>query len=172
MYGVAEGIENRSVLLRNTGIEFPDIRFRDDHVFGERPVGIDADNFHLLANVGFAGAALQTLAAGNVHFRGYKVPFFDARDFIAESHHLAAELVSGNQRRMNPSLGPSVPFVDVEIGPADGRHLHLDQNVGPAVARNFHFADLRPRRGFRLDHREHLAGYAAGHGSSLVCAEL
>jgi hypothetical protein len=39
-------------------MEFPDIRFGDDDVLGESSVGVDADDFHVLADVGFAGAAL------------------------------------------------------------------------------------------------------------------
>jgi len=46
--------------------------------------------------VGFAGAALQTLAASHVHFGGYEIAFLDAGDFIAERDHLAAEFVSGD----------------------------------------------------------------------------
>ena len=37
----------------------------------------------------------------------------------------------------------------------------LDEDVGASVAGNFDFADLRARRGFRLDHCEHGAGMEA-----------
>ena len=67
VHGVSQWIKNRGVLQRDGGIQFPDIRFRDDHVFGEGAVGVHANDFHVLANVGFAGATLQTFSACHMH---------------------------------------------------------------------------------------------------------
>ena len=155
VYGVAEGIEDRRVLQRNGGIELPDIRFGNDDVFGEGAVGVDADDLHVLADVRFAGAALQALAAGHVHLGGNEVAFLHAGDFVAERRHFSAEFVPGNERRMNAVLRPAVPVVDVQVGAADGRDLHLDQHVVAAEGGNLYFANLRSRRGLRLDHRQH-----------------
>src|SRR6266404_9792711 len=127
---VAERIENGSVFLRNRGIEFPDIRFGDDHVLGKSAISIDADDLHVLADVSFAGAALQTLAAGYVHLSGNEIAFFHAGDFIAEGYYFAAELVSGDERRMNASLCPAVPLVNVKVSAADGGDFYLDQDIG------------------------------------------
>src|SRR5258706_327031 len=69
---------------------------------------------------------------------------------------------------MDASLGPAVPFIDVEIGAADGGDFDLDEDLGASIAGNLDFADFRARRGFRLDHCEH----GAGHGSPLMSAEL
>src|SRR5258708_31810617 len=69
---------------------------------------------------------------------------------------------------MNASLSPSVPFIDVEIGGADGCDFDFDEDFGASVGGNFDFANLGARRGFRLDHCEH----GAGHGSPLMSAEL
>jgi len=60
-----------------------------------------------------------------------------------------------------------IPFVDVEIGAANGGDFDFDENIGAAVAGNVDFADFRARRGFRLDHGEH--GF--GHGSFLMKAK-
>src|ERR1022692_1743358 len=122
MDGIAQRIENRGILRRNGGIKFPDIRFRNDDVLGEGAVGIDADDLHVLANVSFAGAALQALAARHVHLGGNKIAFLHAGHFIAERGHLAAKLVSGNQRRMNTALGPAIPVINMQVGAADGGH--------------------------------------------------
>src|SRR6266550_6476505 len=73
---------------------------------------------------------------------------------------------------MNASLGPSVPFIDVEIGAADGGYFDFDEDFGATVAGNFDFADLRARRGFGLDHGEHGGHGRAGHGSPLMSAYL
>src|SRR5450631_379214 len=171
VYGIAQRIENGSVLLRSRRIEFPDIRLGDNDVLGKSSVGVDADDFHVLADMSFAGAALQTLAAGHVHFGGYEIAFLDAGYLIAERGHLAAEFVSGDQWRMNAPLRPAIPFIDVEIGAANGSDFDFDEDFGAAVAGNFDFADFRARGGFRLDHCEHLAGHAAGHGSPLLSTE-
>src|SRR5258706_10926303 len=69
---------------------------------------------------------------------------------------------------MDASLGPTVPFIDVEIGAADGCDFDFDEDFGASVGGNFDFANLRARPGFRLDHCED----GAGHGSPLMRAEL
>ncbi len=56
---------------------------------------------------------------------------------------------------MNSILRPAVPLVDMQISAADGGDFYLDQNVVAAKAWNLDLADLRARRGFRLDDREH-----------------
>src|SRR6202795_4126665 len=73
---------------------------------------------------------------------------------------------------MNASLSPTVPFIDVEIGAADGGDFDFDQDFVGSVAGNFDFADFRARRGFRLDHCDHSGHGRAGHGSPLRSAEL
>src|SRR5437588_9201680 len=69
---------------------------------------------------------------------------------------------------MNTPLGPSVPFVNVEIGATDRGDFDSYKNLVATISRNFNFADLRARRGFRLYYCEH----SAGHGRSLVSAYL
>src|SRR5580700_5116797 len=152
---IAQRIENRGVVNWDGGIELPDIRFRDDDVFGEGAICIDADDLHVLANVGFAGAALQAFAASHVHFGGNEIAFLNTGHFIAESGHLAAEFVAGNQRRMDALLRPAVPVVDVQVGAADGRNLHLDQHIARAEGWNLYLADFRARSGLRLYDSEH-----------------
>src|SRR5207302_174818 len=44
--GVAERIEQRSVVGRYGRIDLPDVRFGDAHVFGEGAVFVDADDLH------------------------------------------------------------------------------------------------------------------------------
>src|ERR1700724_791267 len=74
---------------------------------------------------------------------------------------------------MNASLGPTVPFINVEIGAADGCDFDFDEDFVAAVGGNFDFPNFRARRGFRLDHCEHGAsGGTAGHGSPLRSAYL
>jgi len=109
--------------------------------------------------VGFTRATLKTLPASDVHLCGNEIPFFYASDFVAECDDLAAKLVAGDEWRMNASLGPAIPFVDMKIGAADGSDFDFDENVGAAKSRDFDFANFRAGRGFRLDHRKHGAGH-------------
>ena len=141
------------------GIELPDIRFWNDHVFGEGAVSVDADDLHELADVGFAGAALEALAASHVHLGGNKIAFLDAGHFVAEGHDFAAELVPRDQRRMNAVLRPAVPLINVEIGATDGGHLNLDQDIGASEGRNFDFTNFRTGRSLRLHNGEHGLGH-------------
>ena len=110
---IAQRIENRRVFRWNGGIKLPDIRFWNDDVFRKSAVGIDADDLHVLADVRLAGAALQALAAGHVHFGGNEIAFLYAGDFVAECGYLAAKFVPGNQRRVNAALRPAIPVVDM-----------------------------------------------------------
>ena len=127
----------------------------NDDVFGERAVGVHPDDLHVLADVRLADAALQALAAGHVHLGGDEVAFLHAGDFVAHGFHRAAELVAGNQRRMNAALRPLVPLVNVQIGAADGGHLDLDQNIGGSKFRYGNFANFGARRGLRLNDGKH-----------------
>src|SRR5580704_1838856 len=168
VYGIAQRIKDGGVLLRNARVELPDVRLGDDHVFGESAVGIDANDFHVLADVSFAGAALQTFAAGDVHFRGNEVAFLHAGDFVAEGHHFAAEFVSGNQRRVNASLRPAVPLIDMKIGAADGGDFDFDQDIGTSEGGDFDLADVgaRSRLGF------HYCQHGFKHQSYLIRTSL
>ena len=130
VHGVAQRVEDGRVLLRDRRIELPDVDLGNDDVFGEGAVGVDADDLHVLADVRLADAALQALAAGHVHLGGDEVAFLHAGDIVADGLDGAAELVAGNERRMNAALRPLVPLINVQVGAADGGHLDLDQDVG------------------------------------------
>ena len=69
MYSVTQRIKKGRVLLRDRWVKLPDIRFGDNDVLGKSSVRIDADNLHVLADVGFTSAALIAFAASHVHLR-------------------------------------------------------------------------------------------------------
>src|SRR5260370_28490953 len=101
MHCISQRIENRGVVLRDGWIELPDVRLRDYHVLGEGAIGVDADDFYVLADVRFAGAALQALAAGHMHLGRNKITFLHAGHFVPESGYLAAKLIPRNQWRLD-----------------------------------------------------------------------
>src|SRR5262249_27468446 len=125
------------------------------NVFGESAVGINADDFHELANVGFAGAALKALAAGHVHFRRNKVAFLYRGDFVADRGNVPAKFMARNERRMNALLRPGVPIVNVYVGPANRGDLYLHQDIGWPECGYFYITNLGARFGFGLYDRQH-----------------
>ena len=148
---VAERVEQRGVVVGDGGRELPDIGLGDDGVAGEGAIGIDAQDAHMLADVGLAGAALETLAAGHVHLGADQVAFFDGGDAAAHAGNNAGELVAGNQRRMNAALGPGVPVEDVKVGSADAGGLYADKHFAGAGRGDGNFAQFDAGRGFCLD---------------------
>src|SRR5262249_20820789 len=118
-------------------------------------VRVDADDLYVRANVRLSRAALVTLAAGDVHLGGDEVAFLDCGDFLADGGDVSRELVAGNKRRLDASGGPLVPIVDMQIGAADARDLHLHENIPRPETRDFDFADLGAGLGLRLDYRHH-----------------
>ena len=155
VHRVAQWVEDGRIFLRDRRIELPDVRLGNDDVLGKRAVSVHADDLHVLADVRFANAALQALTAGHVHLGGDEVAFLDAGDLVAHRFHRTAELVPGNQRRMNAALRPLVPLVNVQVGAADGGHLDLDKHIGQANLWFGDFANLRARRGLRLYNGNH-----------------
>src|SRR5262249_32421047 len=111
---------------------------------------IYADDLYVLANVGFAGAALQALAASHVHFGGNEVTFSYCRDLVTECNDFATKLMPRNKWRMNAPLRPAVPFVDMKVGAADRGDFDFDENVGAPDGWNFDLPNLSSRSGIRL----------------------
>src|SRR3954470_4426035 len=153
--GVAERIEQGSVIGRNGRIDLPNVRFRDTHVFGEGAVFVDADDLYVRADVSFADAALVTLAACNVHLGRDEITFLYCGDFIAHGDNVPAEFVSRNERRLDAAGSPLVPVIYMEVGAADTGDFYLHQNVAGAIARDFDFADLGAGLRLRLDYGHH-----------------
>ena len=88
---VAEGIEERTEVAGDLGTELPDIARGDGGEVGEGAVGVDAEDFDELADVGLAAAALQAVAAGHVHFGGDEVADSEALDALADGGDGSAE---------------------------------------------------------------------------------
>src|SRR5579863_1345257 len=156
---VAQWIEDRGIFQWNRGIEFPDIRFGDEDVFGKCAVGVNANDLYVLADVSFTGPALQAFAAGDMHLGRNEVALLHTGDFIAKCGDLSAELVARNQRWMNSVLRPAVPVVNVEISAANRRDLHLDQYIGAAEGGDLYLANIGARSRFGFDHRHHCSSH-------------
>jgi hypothetical protein len=92
------------------------------------------------------GAALQAVAAGNVHLRRNKVPHRKPLYALTERRDGAAELVAGDIGRLDAILGPVVPVEDVQVRAADAGSLNGDENVGRSAGRGLRASPCRVLR--------------------------
>ena len=78
------------------------------------------------------GETVATVAADDVTFGSDHLAFHETGDIGPETCDVTGELVPDRHRGRDRRLSPLIPLVDVEIGPADARGMHLDQHlVGP-----------------------------------------
>ena len=140
---VAERVHNGSVMLGNSGIDFPDIAHGNADEFGETAVRVDAEDFDILADVRLAHAAWAAMAAIDMHFRADEISRFDGGDFVADFLHDAAEFVAEGERRLDAGSGPTIPAVNVKIGAADGSGANANENLRGAERWNGDGFDLR-----------------------------
>src|SRR6266568_701006 len=150
-------------------IELPDIRCRNFHELRERPVLIDSDDPQILADMPLAQPALLAMPAVHVHFRADEVPRLDRRDLVSPALHSAAKLMSQRHRRLDASLRPAVPTVNVQIRAANRSGLHAHQHVGWPERRHRHRVHLQAPGGLHLAQRFHCRGHL---GALLLNAQV
>ena len=117
---------------------------------------MDAQDAHVLAHVGAAGAALVARPIDDVRLGGDSLANRDARRARSarddDAGHLMAE---DHRRRAEVVLCPGIPALDVNVGAAHARGMHADQDLARAGLGNGYLAQRRTRRGSLLDQREH-----------------
>src|ERR1700722_17938543 len=104
-----------------------------------------------------ARAEVAGVSAGYVALAGTPIADLEAVDFAADLHDLAGVLVSDRHGYGDAFLRPGVPVVDVHVGAADGRTMHLDEHI---IVADLRFRDvLHPDARFRarLDQCLHTA---------------
>ncbi len=140
LHGVPEGVLDGGHLQRQVRRIHDDVLLRHRHVLGEGPVPVYADDVDVGANVGLARAALEAGPAGYVPLRRHVISHPDVGRVGSKLRHVAGELVALDEGGLDACLGPRVPVVDVDVGPAEGGDAHLDQNLaGPRLRpRNLH----------------------------------
>ena len=98
----------------------------DAEVFGERAVAIYAHAFGVFAQVAAAGEAVAAETADDVAFAVDEIAGLEANNIGPDGGDGADELMADHHRRLDRFLGPSVPVINVNIGPADGGFFDLD----------------------------------------------
>ena len=165
MHGIPERLHHGRHLDRNVRGGAPRVDRGHRDVLGEAAVHVDAEDARVLAHVGIAGAAGQAMVADDVAFACHALAQLELGHPLPPLDHLAHELVSERDRGPDPFLGPTVPAVDVEIGPADSGTLHLEEQLVRPAHRGRHFTNLGARVSLPLHHGAHGAGARCGGGS-------
>src|SRR5437870_940692 len=118
MDGVAQRLLQASKFRGNLGGRFPEDALRQPDMLRIRPVKIDPQNSIVLANVRVAGPALKAHAACQMRFGCDVVAYLHRGDPRPEVDDMAAHLVPDDSRRMDSSLRPFIPTINVIIGAA------------------------------------------------------
>jgi hypothetical protein len=127
--GVAEGVEDRGDLVRHAVAVDPDVRHREDNVFGERAVAVDADSEGVGAEMAAAGETVAATSADDMAFAADELTDGDVGYVRAGGDDLADELVADGEPVLDGGAGPGVPVVDVKVGAADAGGEYADFDV-------------------------------------------
>src|SRR5206468_1858366 len=124
-------------------------------VIGEAAGTLQPDALAVAAQVPFAGAAVAAMAAGDVSLDRDALTFVKADHLAADVGDLADELVADGHRHRDVALRPLVPVVNMDVGAADGRAPHRDEEVVVPDLGPRHFLEPDARLALGLDERAH-----------------
>ena len=145
--GVAEGVHDGGNVVGDARVELDDVAFRNAEVFGKRAVALHADPDGVFAHVQLAAAAVAAVAAGYVPFAGDAVADTDVAHAAANIDDFADIFMPDDQGRADVFPRPVVPFVNVQVGAANGYFPDFDQYIVHVRLRNGHV--FHPNAGFR-----------------------
>src|SRR5213075_2860169 len=96
------------------------------------------------ADVAVAGSTLQAMPADDVSLRRHELADAEPGHAFAQPLNFAGEFVPDDEGRLEPSLRPLVPVGDVQVGPANARVAHGDQDPARAGHRLGNDFTVRP----------------------------
>src|SRR5688572_29354553 len=129
MHGVAERIKDGTNFIidlfrKQNGVEGGKLE-----VFREGARHVDADALGFRVEVKMPSPRHTAFHADEMAFTRNPVAYFDGAYMSADLFDNAAELVADDHRNGYSFLRPLVPVPDVDVGAADARFLHLDQDL-------------------------------------------
>src|ERR1700682_1460262 len=149
VHGVPERLLDAGDVNRHRAIGDPRVDGGDGDQLSEAAVSIKTEDLHVAADVPLADQALVAGAVGDMGLGGDEVADADVFRPRPDSLHCPAALVSDDPRGPHPLGHPVAPLVDGEVGAADRRRLHPDQDLILAGPRlwdlGYLYAGLRPR---------------------------
>jgi hypothetical protein len=152
---IAERIENRGDFHRDFRIGMPDIGDRNRKVFGVRAGTVDAHTAGFVAQMTTARQTVATAPAHDVPLARDHITDFQIRDVAAHRGHRPDEFMADRHGNGDRFLRPCVPFINVDIGTADGGFMDLDQHIVDPDLGHVHFLEPESGPGLFLDQRLH-----------------
>ena len=155
MDGVAEGIEDRGDVRSIPGQCFQTFVIGSAMYSAKAPGRCTPMPVRVRAEVAAAGHAVAAAAADDMALAADDVAHREVADVRTHLDDLTHELVADRDRHGDRRLRPRVPAVDVEIGAADTRLAHADDDVVDPVLRLRDVLEPEPGAGVGLDERLH-----------------
>src|SRR6478672_9204988 len=128
MHRVAERIEDGRHFLVDIGMMPPDVGHGEGDQLGKCACAIYAYALGVRAQVPPPGEAVAAAAAHHVSFAAYDVAGKEVVDVRADGDDLAHKFVPNCHGNLDGGLRPLVPLVDMNVGSADARVAHANQN--------------------------------------------
>ena len=129
MHRIAKRIEDRRYLRRDSRSMVPDIRHRQDHILGKRPIPVYSDTLRVGAKMPASRQAVPASSANYMPLTADQLSGMHIRHIRAHLHHLTHELMADHQPLRNGRARPCIPFIDMQVGPADAGIEHLDLHI-------------------------------------------
>src|SRR5882724_3883750 len=95
------------------------------------------------------------MPAIDMHFRADEIARLDGAHLVSHALHNPAKLVPQCQRRLNASLRPAVPAINVQVCPANRSRLHAHQHIRRPSRRHCDRIHLQALRRLHLPQRLH-----------------
>ena len=114
------------------------------------------------AEVAASGETVAAAPADDVAFAAHDLAGEEVRHVHADGGDFPDELMPDDHRHGDRPLRPGVPFVNVEVGPADAGAIDADEHVVEAAFRFRHIFQPEAGFAFRFDEGFHGRGAYSG----------
>ena len=148
MNRIAQRVEYRLDIRGNFGVVIPHIGLRQRDIFGKGAGPIHPHALGVIAQMATAGHAIPAMTANDVTFATDAIAEAKIVDVIADLHDFPDEFMADNPGNGNGLLSPFVPFMNMQVGPADSGAIDLDQHVVNTHFRLWHV--LKPKSFLRM----------------------
>ena len=129
MHGVSKRIEDGGNFTGDGWRVAPDIPYRQRDEFGKGSCTVYANALRVRAEMPPTRKAVPAATADHVALSTHEVPDREVRRVRAQRDDFADEFMPDHEGHGNGALGPFIPQIDVQVGPAQTGLQDLDQNV-------------------------------------------
>src|SRR4051812_8685191 len=134
----------------------PDIRHRHGNEFRKSARTIHADSLRVLAQMPAPSQTIPASPAYHVPLRAHHVAGMKIHHVRSNPDDFAHKLMAHNHWNRDRFLRPSVPFIDMQVRPANSRPIHSNQDIIDSNLRNCNFLQRQPCFRLTLHQRFHL----------------